>query len=106
MSCLRTESVGSFIERIRQERQYSDKATLNLVLGEEVLPRDKPCWRTGLFIGCTVWVIEDQTASDSDTGSMPNLWSSSSDTERITRQISSPSTSDSEDALVANFILF
>jgi len=106
MSCLRTESVHSFIERIHQERQYSDKTTLNLVLGDEILPRDKPCWRTGLFTGCTVWVTEDQGASDSDTGSIPNLMPSSSDTETIPRQISSPSISDSEDALVANFFLF
>lgn len=88
MSCLRTESVRSFIKRIRQERQYSDKTTLNLVLGDEVLPRNVQCWRTGLVTGCIVWVTEERRY-DSDTESMRRLVSS--DTESMPRLISSSS---------------
>ena len=99
ISCLPTETIGSFIERIRQQRHYSDKTTLNLVLGDKILPPNEPCSRTGMCAACTVWVTQDQTSSDSDTSSMPKLMSSSSDPECIPRQISSSSESDSEDAL-------
>ena len=104
--CLRTETIGSFIERMRQERHYSDKTTLNLVLGDKILSRNEPCWRTGLFTASTIWVTEDHASSNSDTDPAPDLMSSSSDAECIPRQISSSSASDSEGAVVVDFFWF
>ena len=78
MSCRRNESVGSMINRIRRERQYSNNATLNLILRDELLPKNLKCWRTGMVTGCTVYVTVE-TQFDSDCDSMPRLTNSDSE---------------------------